>query len=164
MNYQFALFLVAKNHARWGFVGKRVENLTAVRFQQLRDVAFLFLELSDRRWGLPGEVCQNDRAFILSVFRRFFCFFQKTRKNAFWGENLKIILRSGDVCVKMRDLETGFLRSDEVYRFSVRFITRWGFTTNGEVLIARWGLWFDDVFCFRWGLTLKSEENLTENR
>ena len=72
-----------------------------MRFHQLRDVAFLFLELSDRRWGLSGEVCQNDRAFILSVFRRFFAFSKKTRKNAFWGGNLKMILRSGDVYVKM---------------------------------------------------------------
>ena len=156
MNYQFALFLVAKDHARWGFVGKRVENLTAVRFQQLRDVAFLFLELSDRRCGLPGEVCQNDRAFILSVFRRFLLFQKNPQKrilgweleNNFWDPVMFVL--------KWRDLETGFLRSDEVYRFLVRFITRWGFTTNGEVLITRWGLWFDDVFGFRWGLPLKS--------
>ena len=156
MNYQFALFLVAKDHAWWGFVGKRVENLTAVRFQQLRGVAFLFLELSDRRWGLPGEVCQNDRAFILSVFRRFFAFSKKPAKTHFGVGTWKWFWDPVMFVLKWRDLETGFLRSDEVYRFSVRFITRWGFTTNGEVLITRWGLWFDDVFCFRWGLTLKS--------
>ena len=154
MIYQFALFLVAKDHAWWGFVGKRVENLTAVRFQQLRGVAFLFLELSDRRWGLPGEVCQNDRAFILSVFRRFFAFSKKTRKNAFWGGNLKIILRSGDVCVEMTgswnwifEIRWGLPIFGEVYHTMRFYDKRWGFDHPMRFMI-RW--------CFRWGLTLKS--------
>mgnify|MGYP006921175387 FL=1 len=130
------------------FCWKYSENITAVMFHYCGDCAFLFLELSDRRWGLSGEVCQNDRAFILSVFRRFFAFFQKTRKNAFRGGNFKMILRSDDVYAKMMrsrnwifEIRWGLSEISEVW-----VLMRFG--ENGDVLSSRWGLWIGDVFGF----------------
>ena len=138
MNYQFALFLVAKDHARWGFAGKRVEkpHRGEVSIIEGRCISIFRIIRSSVRftwWGLS-----KWSRFHSERFPAFFCFFQKTRKNAFWGGNLEIILRSGDVCVKMTgsgnwifwdpvrftDFRWG-LSHDEVLRQTVMFSTRW---------------------------------------
>ena len=94
-------------------------------------------------WGLS-----KWSRFHSERFPAFFCFFQKTRKNAFWGGNLKIILRSGDVYVKM----TG----------SGKWIFEiwWGLSIFGEVYHTmrfydkRWGFDHPMMFMFRWGLPI----------
>ena len=190
MNYQFALFLVVKDHARWGFAGKRVEkpHRGEVSIIEGRCISIFRIIRSSVRftwWGLS-----KWSRFHSERFPAFFCFFQKTRKNAFWGGNLEIILRSGDVCVKMTgsgnwifEIRWGLPIFGEVYHTMRFYDKRWGFDHPMRFMIRwcfRFSVRFDhgDVFQridevlrspmrftdFRWGFSRFSTLNLTENR
>ena len=108
-------------------------------------------------WGLS-----KWSRFHSERFPAFFCFFQKTRKNAFWGENLKIILRSGDVCVKMTgsvnwifEIRWGLPIFGEVYHTMRFYDKRWGFNRPMRFMI-RW--------CFRFSVRFNVEKWLKPHR
>ena len=108
-------------------------------------------------WGLS-----KWSRFHSERFPAFFCFFQKTRKNAFWGGNLKIILRSGDVCVKMTgsgnwifEIRWGLPIFGEVYHMMRFYDKRWGFDHPMRFMI-RW--------CFRFSVRFNVEKWLKPHR
>ena len=156
MNYQFALFLDAKDRARWGFVGKTrgKPHRGEVSTVEGRCVSIFRIIRSSVRftwWGLS-----KWSRFHSERFPAFFCFFQKTRKNAFWGENLKIILRSGDVCVKMTgswncifEIRWGLPIFGEVYH-TMRFYDKWWGFDHPMRFMIRW--------CFRFSVRFNDEK------
>ena len=108
-------------------------------------------------WGLS-----KWSRFHSERFPAFFCFFQKTRKNAFWGENLKIILRSGDVCVKMTgsgnlifEIRWGLPIFGEVYH-TMRFYDKWWGFDHPMRFMIRW--------CFRFSVRFNVEKWLKPHR
>ena len=108
-------------------------------------------------WGLSKWSC-----FHSERFPAFFCFFQKTRKNAFWGGNLKIILRSGDVYVKMTgsgnwifEIRWGLPIFGEVYHTMRFYDKRWGFDHPMRFMI-RW--------CFLFSVRFNVEKWLKPHR
>ena len=108
-------------------------------------------------WGLS-----KWSRFHSERFPAFFCFFQKTRKNAFLGGNLKIILRSGDVCVKMTgsgnwifEIRRGLPIFGEVYHTMRFYDRRWGFDHPMRFMI-RW--------CFRFSVRFNAEKWLKPHR
>ena len=162
MNYQFALFLVSKDHARWGFAGKRVKkpHRGEVSIIEGRCISIFRIIRSSVRftwWGLT-----KWSRFHSERFPAFFCFFQKTRKNAFWGGNLKIILRSGDVCVEMTgsgnwifEIRWGLPIFGEVYHTMRFYDKRWGFDHPMRFMF-RW--------CFRFSVRFNVEKWLKPHR
>ena len=108
-------------------------------------------------WGLS-----KWSRFHSERFPAFFCFFQKNRKNAFWGGNLKIILRSGDVYVKMTgswnwifEIRWCLPISGEVYHTMRFYDKRWGFDHTMRFMI-RW--------CFLFSVRFNVEKWLKPHR
>ena len=135
MNYQFALFLVAKPHRGEVFHAFPTKpHRGEVSTVEGRCVSIFRIIRSSVRftwWGLS-----KWSRFHSERFPAFFCFFQKKPQKRILGWELKN-WNPVMFVLKWRDLETGFLRSDDVFGF------RWGLS-HDEVLRQTVRFWSHD--------------------